>query len=150
MPTINPYLNFLGKTEEAFRFYQSVFGGEFTRFCRIGEVRNIPGGYRMIESDKEKIMLVSLPIGNGNVLMGTDALESMGHILKMGNNFSISIQADCRAEAERLFQALAQGGRVIMPLGRAFWGDYFGMLTDRYGIQWMVNYVEEKAARSLS
>lgn len=137
MATINPYLNFLGNTEEAFNFYKSVFGGEFAVLQRF---KDTPHGDNMSAEDKEKIMHVSLPIGNGNVLMGTDVLTSMGQKLNIGDNFSISISADSEAEAENLFTALSPGAHVVMPLEKAFWGAYFGMLTDQFGIQWMVNF----------
>src|ERR1700750_1031928 len=112
MLTINPYLNFMGRTEEAFDFYRSVFGGEFTSLQRIRDLRKIPGACCLSETDKEKILFIALPIGAGNVLMGTDALESMGHYLRSGNNFSISIQADGELEAKRLFERLSCGGEV--------------------------------------
>lgn len=137
MATINPYLNFLGNTEEAFNFYKSVFGGEFVVLQRF---KDTPHGDNMTADDKEKIMHVALPIGNGNVLMGTDVLPSMGQKLNIGDNFSISISADSEAEADQLFAALSPGANVVMPLEKAFWGAYFGMLTDQYGIQWMVNF----------
>lgn len=85
-------------------------------------------------------MHVALPLGQGNILMGTDALESMGHTLKMGNNFSLTINVDSKKEADQIFQNLSSGGEMTMPIQDAFWGDYFGMLTDKYGIQWMVAY----------
>ena len=137
MVTINPYLNFICKTEEAFNFYKSVFGGKFTAFQRF---KDVPGGEKMARADQEMIMHVSLPIGNGNILMGTDALESMGQSLIAGNNFYISIATESEAEADEVFNSLAEGGQITMPLDKAFWGAYFGMLIDRFGIQWMVNY----------
>ncbi|WP_316752810.1 VOC family protein [Pedobacter gandavensis] len=137
MATINPYLNFQGNTEEAFNFYKSVFGGEFMMVQRF---KDTPYGDNMSEEDKEKIMHIAFPIGNGNVLMGTDALASMGQTLNIGDNFSISISADSEAEADSLFAALSPGANVVMPLEKAFWGAYFGMLTDQFGIQWMVNF----------
>lgn len=137
MAAINPYLNFMGNTEEAFDFYRSVFGGEFVIFQRF---KDIPGAERMPEEDQEKVMHVSLPIGQGSILMGTDALASMGHTLTAGNNFYISISAQSEAEAETLFHGLAAGGQVTVPLDKAFWGSYFGMFIDKFGIQWMINY----------
>lgn len=137
MITVNPYLNFNGNTEEAFNFYKSVFGGEFAglhRFKDTPEVGDIP------DEEKDKLMHISLPLGKGNLLMATDALESMGQSLTMGNNFSLSVQAESREEADRLFNALAAGGKIDMPLEDVFWGDYFGALTDKFGIQWMINY----------
>ena len=129
MVTINPYLNFNGKSEEAFRFYQSVFGGELSlhRFADTPESSNLP------VSDLTKLMHVSLPIGN-NFLMASDTMESMGHKLTQGNNFNISVNTDSRAEAERIFNELAEGGMVKMQLQDTFWGSYFGMLEDKFGI----------------
>lgn len=136
MATINPYLNFKGNTEEAFNFYKSVFGGEFQALQRF---KDTPEGDKLSAADQEKIMHIALPIGN-NILMATDALESMGQKLTFGDNLSISISTDTEAEADRIFSSLVAGGQVTMPLEKMFWGDYFGMLTDRFGIQWMVSY----------
>ena len=140
MATINPYLNFNGNAEEAFNFYKSVFGGEFTTFQRFKDIPDIPGCGEMSEAEKEGIMHVALPIGNGNVLMATDIVKSLGHSLAEGNNFSISISAESKAEAEKLFNGLSEGGKVTMPLCDAFWGAYFGIFDDKFGVQWMVNY----------
>jgi PhnB protein len=142
MATINPYLNFKGNTEEAFNFYKTVFGGEFAALMRFKDIPAQEGcdGAKLSENDLEKIMHVALPIGNGNVLMATDALESMGQKLTEGNNYSISVSAESKEEADKLFNGLAEGGKVEMPLGDAFWGAYFGMTQDKFGIRWMVNY----------
>jgi PhnB protein len=140
MATINPYLNFQGTTEEAFNFYKSIFGGEFAALMRFGDA---PGCDEMpiADADKEKIMHIALPIGTkGDVLMATDMLDSMGQTLSAGNNFSVSYSAESRAEADRVFGGLANGGKIEMPLADAFWGAYFGMVTDRFGVRWMVNY----------
>jgi len=137
MPTINPYLNFAGNTEEAFNFYKSVLGGAFTSLQRF---KDTPEAGRVPDSEKDKIMHVSLPVGKNNMLMATDALASMGQKLTMGNNFSLSIEADSREEADRLFTGLSQGGKSVMAMADTFWGAYFGMVTDRFGIQWMVAY----------
>jgi len=139
MATINPYLNFNGNTEEAFNFYKSVFGGEFATVLRFGEA---PGCEAMPEVEKGKIMHIALPIGNGDVLMGTDVVESSGQKLEVGNNISISVSPASKEEADRLFNGLAEDGNVEVPLADAFWGGYFGMLKDRFGIRWMVNYDE--------
>lgn len=138
MAALNPYLNFMGNTEEAFNFYKSIFGGEFPMVLRF---KDTPEGARVPEHEKDKIMHISLMIGN-NVLMGTDALESMGHTLKPGNNFSLSLSAESTEEADRIFNGLAAGGKVAQPLQRQFWGAYFGMLEDKYGIHWMVSFDE--------
>lgn len=137
MATLNPYLNFKGNTEEAFNFYKSVFGGEFLAVQRFADT---PEADRVAPEDRNKIMHIALPVGKGNVLMATDALESMGHPLSAGNNFYLSIAADSKEEAAKLYNGLSAGGKVTMPLGDAFWGAYFGMFTDKFGVQWMVNY----------
>lgn len=140
MPQLNPYLNFMGRTEEAFNFYKSVFGGEFTILQRL---KDTPEKDKLPASDLEKIMHVALPIG-GNTLMGTDTLESMGHTLTAGDNISLSLEAVDKEEAEKLFTALSQNGTVDMPLADQFWGATFGMLTDKFGIHWMVNCTHKK------
>jgi PhnB protein len=142
MATINPYLNFLGNTEEAFNFYKSVFGGEFSSLVRF---KDMPAAGPIPAQDSNKIMHVALPIGKGNTLMGTDALESMGHKLTEGDNFILSLSAESKAEADKLFGALSAGGKVEMPMGDAPWGAYFGMSKDKFGIKWMVNYDQPKS-----
>jgi PhnB protein len=136
MKAINPYLNFSGNCEEAFDFYRSVFGGEFATVMRFKEV---PPEAQMDASEGEKIMHVALPIGQGTILMGSDRPAAMGPTTP-GDNASISISTDSEAEATRVFNGLSAGGQATMPLEKAFWGAYFGMLTDRFGIQWMVSY----------
>jgi PhnB protein len=137
MKTINPYLNFPGNTEEAFNFYKSVFGGEFAMLMRF---KDTPEAGRISESEKEKIMHVALPIGKGNIMMATDALESMGPKLTAGNNFQLSIGAESKEEADKLFEGLSAGGVIELSMQDMFWGDYFGMLTDKFGIKWMISY----------
>lgn len=137
MATINPYLNFEGNTEEAFNFYKSVFGGEFLTLQRF---KDTPESGKVPANEREKIMHVALPIGKGNILMATDALESMGQKLTFGNNFFISINAESEAEATKLFNGLSEGGTIEMPLQKTFWNAYFGMFKDKFGIKWMVNY----------
>lgn len=139
MAIFNSYLNFNGTTEEAFRFYQSVIGGEFLTLERFSDT---PEAHRLRPEDREKIMHISLSLGNGNILMGTDALESMGHPLTVGNNFYLSIHGENREESDRLFDGLSAGGAIAVPLGHASWGAYFGMFTDKFGIQWMVHCEE--------
>jgi PhnB protein len=134
---INPYLNFNGKTEEAFNFYKSVFGGEFTTFKRM---KDTPGGDRIPANEQNRVMHVALPVGKNTVLMASDIMESMGHTLTMGNNMSISVHAESEREADKIFQGLTAGGKVTMPMEKSFWGSYFGMLTDKFGVQWMVSY----------
>ena len=137
---MNLYLNFNGNAEEAFDFYKSVFGGDFTTAVRFGDAPSGTEMGKLSADDREKIMHIELPIGNGNVLMGTDALESMGQNLTTGNNFSIYIAADSREDTERIFNALAAGGKVTMPLAKTFWSEYFGTCNDKFGIAWKVNY----------
>lgn len=137
MATINPYLNFMGNTEEAFNFYKSVFGGEFKEFQRF---KDTPEAGRVPDNEKNKLMHIALPIGKNNTLMATDALESMGHTITIGNNFQLSVAADSESEADKLFSGLSEGGKPTMPLQKTFWGSYFGMVTDKFGINWMVSY----------
>ena len=141
MATLNPYLNFPGNTEEAFNFYKSVFGGEFLNVTRFSDT---PEGAKLSPADAKKIMHVSLPIGKGNVLMGTDAIESMGHKLAFGDNMMLSLETENKTETEKLFNGLSAGGKVEVPLADMFWGAYFGMFTDKYGVKWMVNYTYPK------
>lgn len=136
--TINPYLNFAGNTEKAFNFYKSVFGGEFAGVMRFGDTPGC-GEMKIADDEKDKIMHVALPVGD-NILMATDMLESMGQHLRAGNNFSLSVDAESKEEADKLFKNLSDGGQITMPLDDAFWGAYFGMLTDKFGVQWMINY----------
>ena len=140
MALINIYLHSEGNTEEAFNFYKSIFGGEFDTFLRYRDMCDDSGFGNVSESEKEKIMHVALPIGNGNTLMGADTLESMRHEIKPGNNFSISVSTESREETERIFNGLSNGGKVTMPLAKTFWSEYFGMCNDKFGILWMVNF----------
>ena len=137
MATLNPYLNFKGNTEEAFNFYKSVFGGEFITLQRF---KDTPESGRVSENEKDKIMHVSLEVSKGYILMGTDALESMGHKIHTGDNISLSLSAESEEEAIKIFNGLAEGGTNQMPLQKTFWGAFFGMLKDKFGIQWMVSY----------
>jgi PhnB protein len=139
MPSINPYLNFAGNTEAAFNFYKSVLGGEFTMIQRFSDT---PQGEQVPPTVRDKIMHVSLPIGN-NILMGTDACEEMGFNVKQGNNYYICLGPDSREDAEKFFNGLAEGGKVNMPLQDMFWGAYYGDLTDKFGVQWMINYQKQ-------
>jgi len=143
MIKLNPYLNFLGKTEEAFNFYKSVFGGEFVIFQRFKDIPNLPDKEKLSESDLNKIMHVSLKIGN-DTLMATDTMDSMGPKLTVGNNVSLSLSPESKEEADKLFKALQIGGKVEMPLMKMFWGDYFGMIEDAFGVKWMINFTPKK------
>lgn len=141
MKAVNPYLNFSGNCEEVFNFYKSVFGGEFVTVMRFKDVpaEELDESHQLPENEAEKIMHVALPIGPGTILMGSDTPDAMGPVTT-GTNFSISISADSEAEATELFNGLSAGGQVSMPLDKTFWGAYFGMLTDKFGVQWMVSY----------
>lgn len=141
MATTNTYLNFNGNCEEAFNFYKAVFGGEFTYLGRFGEMPDSKD-FQVSEADKEKIMHVSLPIGK-SILMGSDTGGEWAPSFVQGNNFSISVTADSKEEADKLFNDLAEGGKVTMPLENTFWGDYFGLLTDRFGINWMISFNDQ-------
>lgn len=134
--TVHPYLNFDGQAEEAFNFYRSVFGGEFTANMKMTEA---PGSEELPEAEKNRTMHISLPIGKDTILMASDILPSAGHKLVRGNNLYISLSPDTREEADRLFNGLSKGGEIEMPMEDQFWGDYFGSFTDRFGIRWMVN-----------
>ncbi|MEP6787819.1 MAG: VOC family protein [Acidobacteriota bacterium] len=136
MPTINPYLNFNGNCEEAMEFYRSVFGGEYTTFSRFGDMDT---GMPMDESEKDNILHASLPIGESYVLMASDCPSSMMTVTQ-GNAYSISIGAESEEDATRLFNGLSAGGNVTMPLQKTFWGAFFGMFVDKFGVNWMVNY----------
>jgi PhnB protein len=137
MAAINPYLHFPGNTEEAFNFYRSVFGGEFQSVMRYKDMpAEIPQSGNV---NAERIMHISLPIGNGTALHGSDRPEYFGP-MAVGDNFHVVISGSDEAEAKRLFDGLAEGGKITMPLEKAFWGALFGMCIDKYGIQWMINY----------
>ncbi len=146
MARVSTYLNFPRETEAAFLFYKSVFGTEFLApMMRYKDIPASPDQPPMVAEDLELVMHVELPILGGHVLMGTDAPESMGFKVNFGNNMYINLEPDERAETDRLFQALADGGVVEMPLQDMFWGAYFGTLTDRFGVRWMFN-CENKTA----
>ena len=136
---VNPYLNFNGNAEEAFQLYQSVFGGELF----IQRMSEAPGTEKLADNERNMVLHISLPIGNGQSLMASDCIESQGMILTVGNNNYISLSTDSREENERIFYALSAGGIVEMPLEDMFWGDYFGSFKDRYGVCWMLMYTEK-------
>lgn len=144
MATTNTYLNFNGNCEEAFNFYKSVFGGEFTYLGRFGDMPESEE-YKVPETEKNKIMHVGLPIGT-SILMGSDTGGEWAPSFVQGNNFSVSITAFNKQEADTLFIKLSIGGHITMPLDNTFWGDYFGMLTDKFGINWMVSFNEQQMA----
>ncbi|HEU4481242.1 MAG TPA: VOC family protein [Actinomycetota bacterium] len=132
------YLNFAGNAEEAFTFYRSVFGGEFSSVVRF---KDMPmEGVTIPEGDQDKMMHIALPLGEDSILMASDALESLGQQVVQGNNLYISVHPDSREEADRIFNGLSQGADIEMPIGDQMWGDYFGSLRDRFGVGWMVNH----------
>lgn len=146
MARTSTYLNFSRNTEEAFNFYKSVFGGEFTNdgVARFKDIPHSDGVPPMAEADKNLVMHIELPITGGHILMGSDAPESMGFKLTMGNNVHINLEPDTRDEANRLFKGLSAGGKVTMELQEMFWGAYFGSFTDKYGVMWTVNCMNKK------
>ena len=139
MATINAYLTFDGTCEEAFNFYKSVFGGDFPMVGKFGDMPPQEGMPPISDEVKNRIMHMSLPISAETVLMGSDTMPGI-HDHQVGNNISLSINTDSREEADRVFNGLSAGGKVSMPLAETFWGAYFGMWTDKFGINWMVNY----------
>lgn len=140
MATVNAYLTFEENCEAAFNFYKSAFGGEFKDLNRFGEMPPQEGMPPLSEEMKNRIMHVSLPISAETILMGSDTMPGMSPGMTAGNNFSIALGVGSKEEADKLFAALSVGGKVTMPLEITFWGAYFGMWTDQFGINWMVNY----------
>ena len=133
---VQPYLNFDGKAEEAFSFYKSVFGGEFTANMKMKEM---PDGDKIPAEEQNRIMHIALPIGNDTMLMASDIMPSAGHTLQQGNQTYIMLNPETKDEADRLFNGLSAGGDIEMKMEDMFWGDYFGSFADKYGIKWMVN-----------
>lgn len=139
MASITPYLTFTDTCEAAFNFYRSVFGGEFVQVVRF---KDMPSEHTP-ESAANLIAHISLPIGGGTLLLGSDAPEGFGPPISAGNNFSLSLNAQSKEEATTLFNGLSAGGNIIMPLGISPWGSFFGMWQDQFGINWMVSYEME-------
>ena len=137
MVQINPYINFNGNAEEAFNFYKSVFGGEFTKIMRFKDLSNPE--FPVAENEANKIMHIELPIGK-NILMANDVPESMGRTNENENRSKISISAESKEEADRLFNGLSEAGKIEMPIANSLWGTYFGMFRDKYGIEWVVDF----------
>ena len=137
MVLINPHINFNGNAEKAFNFYKSVFGGEFAMIIRFKDFSSPE--HPISEREANKIMHIALPIGK-NVLMANDVPESMGKVNETENRSKISISAESREEADKLFNGLSTGGQVEMPIMDSPWGSYFGMFRDKYGIEWMVDF----------
>jgi PhnB protein len=137
MALINPYINFNGNAEEAFNFYKSVFGGEFAKVMRFKDVASAE--FPVSENEANKIMHIALPIGK-NILMANDVPESMGKVNENENRSKISISAESKEEADKLFNGLSAGGQIEMPIMDSPWGSYFGMFRDKYGIEWTVDF----------
>jgi PhnB protein len=143
MAYVSIYLNFMGNTEEAFNFYKNIFKTEFSMpIMRMGDAPPQPGRPGPAEEDKNKVMHVSLPILGGTLLMATDMLESAGHKLIEGNNFTISLSPDTKEEADRIYNELSQGGSDGVPPHDEFWG-YWGTCKDKFGIRWMFNVMKQ-------
>lgn len=143
MATVNIYLTFNGNCLEAFNFYKSVFGGDFPYVGKFNEMPPQEGMPPMSVEDGEKIMHISLPISNETMLMGSDTGGEWSSNFSIGNNFSISVNTQSTQEAVQLFNGLSLDGQITMPLAKTFWGSYFGMLTDKFGINWMVSFDEK-------
>ncbi len=141
MAIINPHINFNGNAEEAFNFYKSVFGGEFTKIIRFKDISSpeLP----IAENEANKIMHIALPIGK-NMLIANDVPESMGQVNENENRSKISISAESREEADKLFHGLSVGGAIEAPIGDSPWGSYFGMFRDKFGIEWIVDFTPDK------
>jgi len=137
MAQINPHINFNGNAEEAFTFYKSVFGGEFAMIVRFKDISSPE--FPVAENEANKIMHIALPIGK-NVLMANDVPESMGRTNENENRSKISISAESKEEADKLFNGLSEGGEIEMTIADSPWGSYFGMFRDKYGIEWMVDF----------
>ena len=141
MATFNHYLNFAGNAEEAFNFYKSIVGGKFTDIVRY---KDMPmEGVDISPKESNKIMHIGLPLGNGQILMASDVIDSFGNPLVPGNNVYISVHPDSKAEADRLFAGLSEGGGVEMPIADQPWGDYYGSFADKFGVHWMINFNQE-------
>jgi PhnB protein len=137
MALINPHINFNGNAEEAFNFYKSVFGGEFAMIVRFKDMSS--DEFPVAEKEANKIMHIALPIGK-NVLMANDIPESMGRVNENENRSKISVSAESREEADKIYNGLSAGGAIEMPIGDSPWGSYFAMFRDKFGIEWMVDF----------
>ena len=138
MRAINPWINFNGNAEEAFTFYKSVFGGEFTKIVRFKDLSSAE--FPVAKNEENKIMQIALPIGKNNVLLANDVPEFMGRTNENENRSKISVSAESREEAVKIFNGLSAGGNIEGPIGDTFWGTYAGMFRDKYGIEWIVEF----------
>jgi len=137
MALINPHINFNGNAEEAFTFYKAAFGGEFSSVVRLKDISSPENP--VSENDANKLMHIALPIGN-NMLLGNDIPEAMGRVNEQENRSKITISADSREEADKLYNLLSAGGNIEVPIGDSPWGSYFAMFRDKFGIEWMVDF----------
>ena len=138
MSRVSTYLNFDGRTEEAFEFYSSIFHTTYSSpIVRFGDA---PSPVELSEEEKTKVLNVALPILNGHIIMGTDMLASMGHAVRIGNNTTIVLETDSREQADEFYDALSQGGSDTEAMADMFWGAYWGVCLDRFGIRWMISY----------
>ena len=140
--TINPWINFNGNAEEAFTFYKSVLGGEFAKIIRFKDLASAE--FPVPEKEQNKIMLITLPIGKSNMLMGNDVPEVLGKVNEHENRSKISISAESKEEADKLFSGLSAGGEVEGAMGNGPWGSYAGMFRDKYGIEWIIEFYPSK------
>jgi PhnB protein len=140
MASINPHINFNGNAEEAFNFYKSVFGGEFTKITRLKELSSPE--FPVDEVDAEKILYIALPIGS-TLLIGNDIPTSMGLVNENENRSKISVSTESKEEADKIFTGLSEGGSVEMPISDSPWGSYFGMFRDKFGIEWEVEFTNQ-------
>ena len=138
MRAINPWINFNGNAEEAFTFYKSVFGGDFTKIIRFGDLSSAE--FTVAENEANKIMQIGLPIGKHNVLLANDVPEFMGRVSENENRSKIAVSTESREEADKIFNGLSAGGDVEGPIGDGPWGTYAGMFRDKYGIEWIVEF----------
>ena len=145
MARTSTYLNFSRNTEEAFNFYKSIFETEFSGngIARFGDFPPPEGAPQLADEDKNLIMHIELPVLGGHILMGSDAPESLGHHVNVGNNIHIMLEPDTKAETKKLFEAISAGGKITMELQDMFWGAYYGNCTDKFGVQWMFNCSEK-------
>ena len=138
MALINPYINFNGNAEDAFHFYKSVFGGEFVKIIRFKDLSSPE--FPVADNDANKIMHIALPIGKHNVLIANDVPEFMGRVNENENRSKISVSAESREEADKIFNGLSAGGDIEGQIGDSPWGSYAGMFRDKYGIEWIVEF----------
>ncbi len=150
MTTVNIYLTFEGNCRDAFEFYQSVFGGEFSYVGTFRDMPVDPESPPIPEAHLDRVMHLSLPISKETILMGSDTGGEWASKVVVGNNFSISVNTDSMDKANQIFNALAANGQIIMPMNKTFWSSYFGMLTDQFGVNWMVSFELEADEKSKS